>query len=208
MKHLAHQDGRTWRDGLDGIDCFVQEAVRACANRTCSFFVEADSVEKRDIAVDRLRKLHPNAKVAFFDAEMTHHDHSISLFKRSTSQKLKLFVPSYAGWEVLKHMNHLVISRSGFSETASWMSHIPTYAFHKSMRGCGVREYPEDENAFSLFGAPETSYRNLVQLDCAEAGEDYLDQHQDVKKAKSNPWLHYKSKGFEEGRSWPGKHCD
>lgn len=129
------------------IDCYVNQALEICGNRSCYFFVTSDRVDARDRFIDSLRSQKSDAMVHFYEATVdVHQDRSRSKFKESVANRLSLFLPGYVSWEILREMDFLLISRSGFSETASWLNHIPTIIL---LRGCLRRQFAVDEHCFS-----------------------------------------------------------
>ena len=117
----------TWSDperhSLADIPCFVGEAVKACTGReVCPIFLTADS----DTASTAFRAAllsagPPNAVVVEAEGPILHTDRTNATAAAATGAS-DPWLRSIVDWWVLKHAARLVISRSGFGETAAWAS--------------------------------------------------------------------------------------
>jgi hypothetical protein len=119
------------RHRLDDIPCFVQETLRACGRRErCPIFLTADSITASEVfkaELDSRRReaaaagvFFPQIIVAEADGPILHTDRSkvSSLGNDGPDPWLR----SIVDWWLLKRASTLVISRSGFGETAAWAS--------------------------------------------------------------------------------------
>ena len=86
----------------------------------CWVYVTSDSQPAQDIFLQHIREQQPEVHVTGAVGTPMHVD--LSAFDANdTASHLK----SYVDWELLRRMDHLVVSRSGFGETAAWTSLIP-----------------------------------------------------------------------------------
>lgn len=128
------EGGLSWSDderhSLRDVPCFVREAVRACSDRTiCPIFLTADSVSvaslfKAELSRHRRQTAGSGVTVAYIVAEA---DGPILHTDRTDTHTLDAgltdpWLRSIVDWWLLQHASHLVISRSGFGETAAWAS--------------------------------------------------------------------------------------
>ena len=86
----------------------------------CSVYVTSDSMAAQDVFVEHLRRQAPNVSVTIASGAPVHVDRS-SIEAGDSSALLK----SYVDYELLRRADHLVISRSGFGETAAWARPSP-----------------------------------------------------------------------------------
>lgn len=118
----------TWNDptrhSLADMPCFVAEALAACGRRNpCPIFLTADSRTAADAFRVELVKQQGSRSTRVVEAEgpILHTDRT----NASTAATLGMPDPwlrSIVDWWLLKHASTLVISRSGFGETAAWAS--------------------------------------------------------------------------------------
>ena len=87
----------------------------------CAIYVTSDSLTAQGTFVEHVKRQAPNVSVTVAGGEPVHLDKS-AIPANDTSTLLKSFVD----YEMLRRMDHLVISRSGFGETAAWAGAIPT----------------------------------------------------------------------------------
>jgi hypothetical protein len=143
--------------------CMVRKAVEFCGTLRggrCNYFLESDSTKSRALLVSELHTQSNSSYVTFINSTLVHSD-KFEKKLNDAAQMHHLFDGMFAGWEMLKEMEALVISRSGFSESAAWIGHCPTISFYPPDAlgaPCRWRRYPVDENAYSEFGDPGTAY--------------------------------------------------
>lgn len=118
------------RHSLEDVDCFAAEAVRLCHKMHIkSIFVTADSDEavrkfEDAVAKESARECSscPPQIVVQVPGSIAHTDRSIVASEHAGDVWLK----SILDWWALKHAAALVISRSGFGETAAFSSDAET----------------------------------------------------------------------------------
>lgn len=120
------------RHSLEQLQCFAAEAVRVCRRmRIESIFVTADSEEAVRAFEDAVRRESASASksshspppvVIQVPGIIGHTDRSSVVAEHASDVWLK----SILDWWVLKHASALVISRSGFGETAAMSSDAET----------------------------------------------------------------------------------
>ena len=140
-KHVGVQMrlGGRWGDpvryggNLDKIvGCFVQESIRMCGTLEsagdCSIFLTSDSPTSSALFKEQMQL--QGVQVITTPGESVHierHHDTVSLEDQ---------VNTFAVWEMLKRMNLLVISRSGFGETASWAGNVPAATLKSATGAC------------------------------------------------------------------------
>jgi hypothetical protein len=101
---------------------FAQQAVDVCrqhGNGTkCSVFLTSDSVEATINFRDTLKTLDQSIAVHESKGQPVHMD-------RQRSVGPKEHLKSFIDWVVLSRVDFLVISRSGFGESAAWFHPVP-----------------------------------------------------------------------------------
>lgn len=136
------------RHSLEQVECFAEEAVRLCRRmRVGSIFVTADSEEALrafEDAVDRESAAAcwscPRPIVVQVPGTIAHTDKSYFVAREHAKD---VWLKSIMDWWVLKHASALVISRSGFGETAAMASNaeavlrleLPSATSARSKRG-------------------------------------------------------------------------
>jgi hypothetical protein len=96
--------------------------------------------------VRHLQQSNPSAFVLQLPADVLHIDRfAEKLINQTLEEKIALWTPHYTEWYLLFKMDGLIISRSGFSETAAWSTGVPTIAFYKSKGACMYRLYEDDK---------------------------------------------------------------
>jgi hypothetical protein len=115
------------RDSFDSIPCFAKEAIRLCSLASLgTVFVTGDNQE----AIDQFKAIFPllwnmsnsdKPIPLIFEnfGTIAHTDRS----KVSRTNSQNVWLKSLLDWWLLRHASALVISRSGFGETAAWSSH-------------------------------------------------------------------------------------
>jgi len=119
----------TWYDptrhSLQDVPCFVAQAVRACGGRPiCPIFLTADSRTAADaFRSELLKQPHSQQRYAVIEADgpILHTDRTNASTAAATGAA-DPWLRSVVDWWLLKHASSLVISRSGFGETAAWAS--------------------------------------------------------------------------------------
>ena len=115
------------RHSPDQVQCFAEEAVRLCSRmRVASIFVTADSEEALrafEDAVDRESATAcwscPRPIVVKVPGIIAHTDKSHFAEREHAKD---VWLKSIMDWWMLKHASALVVSRSGFGETAAMAS--------------------------------------------------------------------------------------
>lgn len=116
------------RHSLRDVPCFVRETVRACGARArCPIFLTADSAGVASLFKAELARHRQQAAglsvidvVAEADGPILHTDRTnTSMLDAGQADP---WLRSIVDWWLLQHASHLVISRSGFGETAAWAS--------------------------------------------------------------------------------------
>ena len=87
----------------------------------CWVYVTSDSQPAQDVFLQHIRTQQPKVHVTGAGGTPMHVDKS-AFDVNDTASQLK----PHVDWELLRRMDHLVTSRSGFGETAAWASVIPT----------------------------------------------------------------------------------
>lgn len=117
----------TWTDpdrhNLEDIPCFVDETVRACTGRSvCPIFLTSDSDTASKAFRAALLSSGPSkAIVVEAEGPILHTDRTDATAAAATGAP-DPWLRSIVDWWLLKHASKLVISRSGFGETAAWAS--------------------------------------------------------------------------------------
>ena len=122
-------DGSEWEDparqSLNRTTCFASQTARLCASRdVCNVFLTADHPDvsrlfKKELKMI-LRNLSAATRVSVLQTpgKIAHTDRS-----NVTGQDgSKIWLKQVLDWWALRHASELVISRSGFGETAAWSS--------------------------------------------------------------------------------------
>jgi hypothetical protein len=117
-------DGQSWPDPVrhppESADCFAAEAVRSCSAAThrCAVFLTSDS----RAAATRFRAAvaahHDPPTVIEYEGPILHTDRSSDAVDGGNDPWLK----SVLDWWMLRKADHLIVSRSGYGETAAWAS--------------------------------------------------------------------------------------
>jgi hypothetical protein len=97
---------------------FAQQVANHCADKKCAVFFASDSEIAAGIFKDEMKMLAPSAPIVKTEGRPWHLDRS-----GGTNAD---YTKSFLDWILLCRMDYLVISRSGFGETASWFSQVPT----------------------------------------------------------------------------------
>ena len=122
-------DGNDWEDparqSMNRTTCFASQTARLCASRdVCNVFLTADHPEVSRLFKEELkiilRKLSAATRVVVQQTpgKIAHTDRS-NITGRDGS---KVWLKQVLDWWALRHASELVISRSGFGETAAWSS--------------------------------------------------------------------------------------
>lgn len=96
-------------------------AVQQCT-RSCALFLTTDSEVAKQVFMDHVRNFSHIERVLTTPGQPIHVDRQLQP-GASYAARLK----SYIDWELLRHMDTLIISRSGFGETAAWAEGLTTY---------------------------------------------------------------------------------
>ena len=118
---LAWNDPK--RHSLADIPCFVKGTMQACAGRTtCPIFLTADSVTASKAFRDAvITSGVVNAKIVEAEGPILHTDRT-NVSAANAMGAPDPWLRSVVDWWMLKQASALVISRSGFGETAAWAS--------------------------------------------------------------------------------------
>ena len=117
----------TWNDpkrhSLADIPCFVKGTMQACVGRkTCPIFLTADSETASKAFQEAVIKSGiTNAKIVEAEGPILHTDRTNASAAAAMSAR-DPWLRSVVDWWMLKEASALVISRSGFGETAAWAS--------------------------------------------------------------------------------------
>ena len=120
-------DGKRYNGNTSTIaSCFISKTLSTCwasaCSTNCSVFLTTDNTEAAHIFT---RALMPhNINVYMSSGDTIHSEKSGG----DQTQHKKTF----GDWYLLTKMSSLVISRSGFSETASWFGNVPSSALTKA----------------------------------------------------------------------------
>ena len=107
--------GDPMRAGREAVNCFATKIKILCTAKPCLVYITGDDRE----AVKECQKLidSPHIEIVYSTHNSTHID------KDADKDSV---VGVFVDWIALTCMDHLLISRSGFSETASWYSLVPS----------------------------------------------------------------------------------
>jgi hypothetical protein len=139
--------GEAETHGQANSQCFAQQAVDMCkrllpsAPTQCGFYLTSDSDKAKSVFIAELKKKLPNAFVLVLNATTLHIDRYKGPKPASLDEERKMWLPHYVEWNILFHMDALVISRSGFSESAAWTTNVPTVALYRDKGLCNFRYY-------------------------------------------------------------------
>lgn len=118
----------TWYDptrhSLRDMPCFVAEALAACGSRApCPIFLTADSRTAADAFRGEMARQQGSHNTIIIEADgpILHTDRTNATAAAATGAA-DPWLRSIVDWWLLKHASALVISRSGFGETAAWAS--------------------------------------------------------------------------------------
>jgi hypothetical protein len=96
-------------------------------------------VERFREALERLNMPGRGTVFSAPDQVLRHHDRSNDVPNLSREQRVALWTPSFVDWQVLQSTDALVVSRSGFSETAAWFTGVPYVRFRDKVKNCTLR---------------------------------------------------------------------
>ena len=115
------------RHSLADVPCFAAEALLACGSRpTCPIFLTADSQPAVDAFKAEIGNNHAwrrRTLIVQAGGPILHTDRTNSSAASATGTA-DPWLRSIVDWWLLKHASNLVISRSGFGETAAWASSV------------------------------------------------------------------------------------
>ena len=124
----------THRFSVDSAVCFANKAIEVCkahANKFCVFVITSDTTAAslRIRQVIQSSDLHDsNFTMIETNGAITHIDASDSWELNGMSSR-DYFAKTFIDWLLLVRSDYLIISRSGYGETASWYSMPPTERF-------------------------------------------------------------------------------
>ena len=116
------------RHSLNSIECFVLEVIRLMLiTKLSTIFITGDSqsaIERFKLLLPKFwmkeRNSHLNIPIIYEnDGKIAHTDRSENVVEQNSNE---IWLKSILDWWMLRHSSALVISRSGFGETAAWSS--------------------------------------------------------------------------------------
>lgn len=149
--------------------CFVPEMARQCLNfkesakkSSCFYFVTADLPESEVVALlaelkkkldDTFKTLSPNDIVSYklvsSPISSTHIDHFNLLYSLLGIWNIRDYLGTFLDWELLKSVDVLLMSRSGFPQSAYWYSGMPALVLNTFGNECKFLPATKD-SAFSI----------------------------------------------------------
>lgn len=99
---------------------YILVHLQAGFGKNCSIYVTSDSEPAQELLLKHIREQQPTIHASSATGAPVHVDKS-SIAAEDRSALLK----SYVDWEVLRRMDRLAVSRSGYGETAAWTAAVP-----------------------------------------------------------------------------------
>ena len=144
----------TWlRHPISSAKCFAVKAIESCHsynnNKPCLFMITSDSQNGSQLIQQYIHKnVMKNHSFISYPGEVAHLDMENNWSHLTVSQRKEYFLKTYLDWILLANSQEMIISRSGFGETAAWV-HLPkSYRFIQDSTNCRfddkwIRKLPE-----------------------------------------------------------------
>jgi hypothetical protein len=121
--------GSQERHNIESTTCFSEQAVTICrmTSRHCIFFLASDSTAATVLLKKKIEVALGNHSHTILQVPGDIHHIDKSSFAGAHHHLKGMY-----DWILLARMQYLIISRSGFSETASWLHDPVTFVFTKN----------------------------------------------------------------------------
>ncbi|EPZ33732.1 hypothetical protein O9G_002370 [Rozella allomycis CSF55] len=129
------------------IQCFISQAVKLCKEQTkkCLFFITADNPQSHNEILNGLRLQSPDSEIKSVDKQIVHIDlpnDDEVLELQDENKMFDYFLKTHLDWSLMTRMDSLVISRSGYSESAAQKSLAPTWSLSlRNQHTCEFLDY-------------------------------------------------------------------
>ncbi|RKP21533.1 hypothetical protein ROZALSC1DRAFT_20445 [Rozella allomycis CSF55] len=117
----------------NNVECFVKKTVEVYGNQNkpCFVFITADNFDIIKVLKNRITEEIPGCNVTFVDRPIVHIDlPKAEEVNKLVNDDLKFdyFLKTHLDWSILSRMDTLIISRSGYSESAAQKFLKPTWS--------------------------------------------------------------------------------